>query len=124
MAHFQAKISPSARTCTFNRVENTSLTHKEFLSPHVAQYATFRYSKFIARLRSLIILKLDYPAISDAVLNALTNTGSGNFRMLHIFIHASDSRQHQITDASWQKLLLACPRLNVYLNIGNYYYCY
>lgn len=78
----------------------------------------YRYLRLLGRLHALTILKLDYPAISDHTLNALANGAPKILKTLHISIRDSDSRQHTVTDSSWNNLARACPNLTVAYTIG------
>ncbi|CAK9820693.1 F-box only protein 39 [Anthophora plagiata] len=77
------------------------------------------YLRLLGRFRALTILRLDYPALSDQTLNALTNAASRVLRTLHISVRDSDSRHHTIADTAWHNLVLVCPELTVSYTIVN-----
>lgn len=72
----------------------------------------------LSRLSALTTLKLDYPSLSDQVLDVLANAAPRVLRTLSISVRESDSRQHMITDATWHNLVVACPDLLVSYTIG------
>ncbi|CAD1472470.1 unnamed protein product, partial [Heterotrigona itama] len=96
---------------------------KETIAPTIAISAmipsTFRYLRLLGRFRALTILRLDYPALSDQTLNALTNAAPRVLKTLHISVRDSDSRHHTITDIAWHNLVLVCPELTVSYTIVN-----
>lgn len=82
----------------------------------------FRYLRLLGRFRALTILRLDYPALSDQTLIALTNAAPRVLKTLHISVRDSDSRHHTITDTAWHNLVLVCPELTVSYTIGTIWY--
>lgn len=90
---------------------------RQWQTPH----SNPRYLRLLGRLHALTVLKLDYPAISDHTLNALANGAPKVLKTLHISIRDSDSRQHTVTDSSWNNLARACPNLTVAYTIGIFY---
>lgn len=77
-----------------------------------------RYLRLLSRFRALTTLRLDYPALSDQTLNALTNAAPRVLKTLHISVRDSDSRHHTITDTAWHNLVVVCPELTVSYTIG------
>ncbi|XP_017787957.1 PREDICTED: F-box only protein 39-like [Habropoda laboriosa] len=77
------------------------------------------YLRLLGRFRGLTVLRLDYPALSDQTLNALTNASSRVLRTLHVSVRDSDSRHHTIADSAWHNLVLVCPELTVSYTIVN-----
>ena len=98
----------------------------ETIALTIAIFATipsiFRYLRLLGRFRALTILRLDYPALSDQTLNALTNAAPRVLKTLHISVRDSDSRHHTITDTAWHNLVLVCPELTVSYTIGTISY--
>ncbi|XP_043579851.1 F-box only protein 39-like isoform X2 [Bombus pyrosoma] len=88
---------------------------REWQAPH----SNPRYLRLLGRFRALTILRLDYPALSDQTLNALTNAAPRVLKTLHISVRDSDSRHHTITDTAWHNLVLVCPELTVSYTIVN-----
>ncbi|KAG7213205.1 hypothetical protein KM043_002518 [Ampulex compressa] len=88
---------------------------REWQAPH----GNLRYLRLLGRFRALVNLRLDYPALSDHVLNALASAAPKVLRNLHVSIRESDSRQHSITDSAWRNLTVACPDLAVSYTIVN-----
>lgn len=87
---------------------------REWQAPH----SNPRYLRLLGRFRALTILRLDYPALSDQTLIALTNAAPRVLKTLHISVRDSDSRHHTITDTAWHNLVLVCPELTVSYTIG------
>ncbi|XP_043516191.1 uncharacterized protein LOC122531928 isoform X3 [Frieseomelitta varia] len=87
---------------------------REWQAPH----SNPRYLRLLGRFRALTILRLDYPALSDQTLNALTNAAPRVLKTLHISVRDSDSRHHTITDIAWHNLVLVCPELTVSYTIA------
>ncbi|XP_043579852.1 F-box only protein 39-like isoform X3 [Bombus pyrosoma] len=87
---------------------------REWQAPH----SNPRYLRLLGRFRALTILRLDYPALSDQTLNALTNAAPRVLKTLHISVRDSDSRHHTITDTAWHNLVLVCPELTVSYTIA------
>ena len=81
---------------------------------------SFRYLRLLGRMNALTHLSLDYSALSDGALNALTVGAAGNLRSFHIFVRDTDSRHHRIEDIAWNKLVNACPNLTVTYTIGRF----
>ncbi|OAD58806.1 F-box only protein 39 [Eufriesea mexicana] len=77
-----------------------------------------RYLRLLSRFHALTTLRLDYPALSDQTLIALTNAAPRVLKTLHISVRDSDSRHHTITDTAWHNLVLVCPELTVSYTIG------
>ncbi|XP_012259460.2 F-box only protein 39-like [Athalia rosae] len=88
---------------------------KEWHAPH----SNPRYLRLLGRLQALVMLSLDYPALSGGTLNALASAAPSMLRTLHISVRDSDSRQHTIANAAWHELSLACPKLIVSYTIMN-----
>ncbi|KAG6799092.1 F-box only protein 39-like isoform X1 [Apis laboriosa] len=88
---------------------------REWQAPH----SNPRYLRLLGRFRALTILRLDYPALSDQTLIALTNAAPRVLKTLHISVRDSDSRHHTITDTAWHNLVLVCPELTVSYTIVN-----
>ncbi|XP_017754593.1 PREDICTED: F-box only protein 39-like [Eufriesea mexicana] len=77
------------------------------------------YLRLLSRFHALTTLRLDYPALSDQTLIALTNAAPRVLKTLHISVRDSDSRHHTITDTAWHNLVLVCPELTVSYTIVN-----
>ncbi|XP_076766382.1 F-box only protein 39 [Xylocopa sonorina] len=88
---------------------------REWQAPH----SNPRYLRLLGRFRALTMLRLDYPALSDQTLNALTNAAPRVLRTLHVSVRDSDSRHHTIADTAWHNLVLVCPELTVSYTIVN-----
>ncbi|XP_011136148.3 F-box only protein 39-like [Harpegnathos saltator] len=88
---------------------------KEWQAPHDNR----RYLGLLSRFRSLSLLKLDYPALSNQVLHVLASDASKTLKSLHVFVRDSDSRQHTLADTAWRSLASACPDLTVSYTIVN-----
>ncbi|XP_035741815.1 F-box only protein 39-like [Vespa mandarinia] len=109
-------LGTAARGCS-ERLASLDLrgAFRQWQTPH----SNPRYLRLLGRLHALTLLKLDYPAISDHTLNALANGAPKVLKTLHISIRDSDSRQHTVTDSSWNNLARACPNLTVAYTIVN-----
>ncbi|XP_034944287.1 F-box only protein 39-like [Chelonus insularis] len=84
-----------------------------------APHSNSRYIRYLSRLHVLTTFQLDYPALSDEVLNSLASAASNVLKNLHISIRDSHSRQHTVGDAAWNNLVVACPQLTVSYTIVN-----
>ncbi|KOC67312.1 F-box only protein 39 [Habropoda laboriosa] len=92
---------------------------REWQAPHSNPRHVNQYLRLLGRFRGLTVLRLDYPALSDQTLNALTNASSRVLRTLHVSVRDSDSRHHTIADSAWHNLVLVCPELTVSYTIVN-----
>ncbi|XP_046747073.1 F-box only protein 39-like isoform X1 [Diprion similis] len=111
------RILGSAVRASGDRLASLDLrgAFREWQAPH----SNPRYLRLLGRLGALATLRLDYPALSDSVLNALTSAAPSALRILHISVRDSDSRQHTITNRAWHELAVACPKLTVSYTIVN-----
>ncbi|XP_046747074.1 F-box only protein 39-like isoform X2 [Diprion similis] len=110
------RILGSAVRASGDRLASLDLrgAFREWQAPH----SNPRYLRLLGRLGALATLRLDYPALSDSVLNALTSAAPSALRILHISVRDSDSRQHTITNRAWHELAVACPKLTVSYTIA------
>lgn len=95
-----------------------SIDHLQVSRIVILSQRIFRYLRLLGRFRALTLLRLDYPALSDQTLNALTNAAPKVLKTLHISVRDSDSRHHTIADTAWHNLVLVCPELTVSYTIG------
>ncbi|PBC33737.1 F-box only protein [Apis cerana cerana] len=103
----------------FNMRASFLITGIAILIVKIVLITSLAYLRLLGRFRALTILRLDYPALSDQTLIALTNAAPRVLKTLHISVRDSDSRHHTITDTAWHNLVLVCPELTVSYTIVN-----
>ncbi|XP_069685941.1 F-box only protein 39-like [Periplaneta americana] len=88
---------------------------REWQVPHTSP----RYLALLGHLTALSILRLDYSALSDAVLTALSVSTGNSLTQLQVAIRDTDNHQHALSDGAWSHLVTSCPNLRVAFSIVN-----
>ncbi|KAJ4444802.1 hypothetical protein ANN_06599 [Periplaneta americana] len=86
---------------------------REWQVPHTSP----RYLALLGHLTALSILRLDYSALSDAVLTALSVSTGNSLTQLQVAIRDTDNHQHALSDGAWSHLVTSCPNLRVAFSI-------
>ena len=79
-----------------------------------------KYVHSFEHFTALTDIRLDYSAVSDAVLSTLSQHGILTY--LHVSVRASDNHQHLLSEHVWNLLSISCPNLKVSLSVGKIFH--
>lgn len=91
-------------------------------SPGISTYESIAFVSCIERFSKLCVLKIEYFALSNGVLEAIISSKNGTLMTLEVFVnyHVHENENDYIPDEHWSQLCSQCPKLKVSFYMSKY----